>query len=164
MVEIGHRLLPARHRAARGVPVQIENDVEASVVQARDVRPDRRAVASAAVPHGSAVDTEPAVLVQRNTYGVDVPGPHRCDRPLVRRSREKALPSHAGVLGAGAVHAEQAEGPTVSVGEVVVDHVQGQARVLVATAEHHEQGERQCQTPTEVGSATMLPERRTEVH
>jgi hypothetical protein len=73
MAEICHLELAKRQLPARRVPVQVEDHVQACLVQAGDISLDRRPVPLAAVAPRSAIDAQPAVLVKRQPHGVDPP-------------------------------------------------------------------------------------------
>jgi hypothetical protein len=125
--------------------MQIQNDVEACPVEASNVGPDRLAIASSAVPGGSAVDTQPAVFVQWNAHGVDPPGRHRGDGAPAGRSSEKSVPADTRVFGPRPVHPKQADRLAVTVDEMVVHDMQAWIVLVTAPGTRRDQRERQCQ-------------------
>jgi hypothetical protein len=125
MVEIWHRFLPSCPGLTGRVPVQVENHVKACPMQACYIGTDCRPVSRATVPGWHAVDTKPAVFVQRNAHRVNTPRCHGGYRLLVRWSIGKPT-LIAGVLSARAVYPEQADGTPFFIDELVSEHPQGQ--------------------------------------
>ncbi|OLD72753.1 MAG: hypothetical protein AUF61_02775 [Chloroflexi bacterium 13_1_20CM_66_33] len=106
--------------------MQVDNGVEAGVVQAANIGDDRLPVARAAVSGGRAIDPEPAILVQRKANRIDMPGGHRGDRRRIIGPIEGAAAIHAHVFGARPVDAKQPDRMAAAVNEVVAGHPDGQ--------------------------------------
>ena len=134
MVEVCHvapltGLAVGRQRSL-GVPVQVDDGIHAGRVQPADIAGDRIPVIGAAIGRGGAVDAEPAIFVQRHPHRVDVPARHRRDRGRIARPIEEAVVGHALILGAGPVHAQQPDGPTAAVDEMIAGDPHRQASRL----------------------------------
>src|SRR5205807_3204699 len=80
VVCVRHRLLPRRLLRCGRAPVQIQDRVQVVLVEAIDVSGDGVPVVGAAIGRIDAVDVEPAVLVEGDSDGVDVPAGHGTDR------------------------------------------------------------------------------------
>src|SRR2546423_2762023 len=119
MVGVGHHLLAGSLRRPGCIHVEVEDGVEAVLVQQVYVRLDRRLVGGAAVGGTDAVDVQPAVFIQRDPDGVDVPGGHGRDRGRIVGPVENTPALDAGVFGAGAIDAQQPDGRTVAVHEAI---------------------------------------------
>ena len=116
---VGHRDDPDRLPGAGGGVVEVEDHVEAGVLQAGDVTADRRPVVRPAVARLDPVDPEPTGLVQRHRHRVDVPRLHHPDRGRAAGTVEEPVALLAHVLGAGAIHPEQPHRVPGAVDEVV---------------------------------------------
>jgi hypothetical protein len=122
MVEVCHPLLPGCPLPAGRIPVKVEDRVQARVVEASHKRADRCPVSRAAVTCGGPVDTEPAVLVQRDAHGVDVPGRHGGDRARACRPSKHPQALDTRILRAREVHSEQPDRTPVRVDEPISGH------------------------------------------
>ena len=119
MIGIRHHLLARRPGGRRGVPVQVENGVETALMQQIDVGLDGRPIGRAGIRWVDAIDVEPAIFVQGNPDGVDVPGGHGDDGSGVIRAIEDPPPLDAGVFRTGAIDAQQPDGPAVAIDQLV---------------------------------------------
>ena len=116
------RLVRRLRRAGRP-PHQRELRVHVVAVEQVHVLDDRAPVARAAVLRLHAVDAEPALLVQRDPDGVDVPLRDRPDGCRAVRPVEDAPALDARVLGAGAVDSAEVDEAPLRVEELVAGHV-----------------------------------------
>jgi hypothetical protein len=89
--------------------VEVEDDVEACVLEPGDPGADRPPVDLAAELGVDPIDAEPAGLVERHPDRIDVPRLHRLDRVGVTRPIEEPVPLLTRVLGPRAVDPEQAD-------------------------------------------------------
>ena len=119
MVGIRHDLLAARPGRPGRIPVKVEDRVQAVLMEKLDVGLEGRLIARPGISGIDAVDVEPAVFVEGDPDRVDVPGGHRRDGGGVAGPIEDAPTLDTGVLRAGAVDAEQADGGPVAVDEVI---------------------------------------------
>ncbi len=90
MVEIGHGLLTFGELRPWGVEVQIDDDRDVVARQQVDVRRNGVLVLDAAVGAQHAIDAQPAVLVEDDAHGLNIPGLHRGDFGLIGRTFEDA--------------------------------------------------------------------------
>jgi hypothetical protein len=161
VIGVGHRDDPGRLFGAGRRPVEVEDHVEVLLLEPRDPGADRAPVALTAVLRRDPVDPEPAGLVQRNPYRVDVPRLHRLDRGGVAGAVEEPVPLLAGVLGAGAVDAEQAHRMPGVVDQVAAADAdprlrRGRRGGEEEDREREDRGARRtAQTATRCGAATL---------
>jgi hypothetical protein len=158
VVGVGHRDDPGRLVVARRRVVEVEDHDEPRRLEPRDEATDSVPVVDAAVARLDPVDPQPAGLVQRQRHRVDVPGLHCRDRAGVARPVEEPVALLAGVLGAGAVHAQQAHRLPGLVDEVVAldaDPRLGRRRSRRDEQDRREgEEERSPQTATRSGTRT----------
>ena len=123
MVAVGHVVdLTAD---CRGGALWNEEHIKAVAAQQADIVGYLRAVAGGIAVEREPADPEPAVLVERDPHGIDLPGEHRADRGLVDRPvRDPGVVIRAATLEHRSVDAAQLDVLPRPIHEAVVLHPQ----------------------------------------
>jgi hypothetical protein len=119
MGSVGEALLGECALVSGCVPVEIDDHVEAGVVQPLHVCEDGLPIRSGAVLRLHLRQPEPTRLVHRQPDRIDMPGLHGCDRRLVDRSLPQPPTLRAGVLEARPIDPKEPNRVPIAVDEPI---------------------------------------------
>ena len=137
VVRVGHRLLGHRRVVTRRAPMQVQDGDHAGLIDQAHLGRDGGLVVGPAVGRVDPVDSQPAVLVERDPNHVDVPGLHRLvGAELAQRlvavdvpaAVGRSSPLVTGELGAGEVDTVQGNGVPRAVDEMIARDVNRERR------------------------------------
>src|SRR5437773_11482686 len=128
MILIGHVTYIGCLCRAWSVPLQIQHNVNARLMQQTHIIRDGILVVRTPVCGTHPIDTKPAIFIHGKPDGIDIPTLDGLHGSRIHRTMKDSPTLHTRIFRAGTIHTQQTYGLSAAVDQLIANHPDRQSR------------------------------------
>src|SRR5436190_7005724 len=128
MIPIGHVTYIGSECRAWSIPLQIQHNVNARLMQLTHIILDGILVVCTRVCGTHSIDTKPAILIHGKPDGIDIPVLDGLHASSIRRTSKEPPTLHTRIFTAGNIYTQQTYGLSAAVDQLIANYPDRQSR------------------------------------